>query len=415
MASSHPSAGVARSTSETGARVLVVASHPIQYLAPFFRLLAQQDGYEIVIAYCSLNGVESGFDPEFGIDVAWDRPLLEGYRWIKVRNVSPRPRLGAFFGLLNPGLWNVIRSGGFSAVLISGYAYASFWIAMTAAKVHGVPIILSTDANSLRSRTPRTRLHTRLKKAIVQRIYRGVDVVIVTSAAGRDFIQSLGVDGNRIVAATWAVDNKWFREVAQGVDRETVRGELGIPEEAFVVLLCSKLTAWKRPHDALRAFARMQADRAGRDSYLVVAGEGPLRASLESESRSLGIADRVLFRGFVNQRSLPALYAASDVLVLPSAHEPWGLVVNEAMACGTPVVVSDQVGARVDLVSPGHTGEIYPVGDIEALARVLQSLRTSPARVEAMGIAARARIDSWSFESCLGGYLEAFRTAGAIR
>jgi glycosyltransferase involved in cell wall biosynthesis/GT2 family glycosyltransferase len=414
-ASSLLSAGGPQTTSETRVRVLIVASHPIQYLAPFFRLLAQQDGYEIVIAYCSLNGVESGFDPEFGIDVAWDRPLLEGYRWVQVGNLSPRPRLGEFFGLVNPGLWNLIRSGGFSAVLVSGYAYASFWIAMTAAKMHGVPIILGTDANSLRSRTSKTTLETRLKKTIIQRIYRGVDVVMVTSTAGRDFIQSLGVDGNRIVAATYAVDNEWFGEVAQGIDCSTVRRELGIPEEAFVVLVCSKLTAWKRPQDVLRAFARIQAHRAGRDSYLVVAGEGPLRECLEAESRSLGIGDRILFRGFVNQRSLPALYAASDVLVLPSAHEPWGLVVNEAMACGTPVVVSDRVGARVDLVSSGRTGEIYPVGDIEALAGVLQSLRTSPARVEAMGSAARARIDSWSFESCLGGYLEAFRTAGSIR
>jgi glycosyltransferase involved in cell wall biosynthesis len=391
-----------------------VASHPIQYLAPFFRLLAQQDDYEIVVAYCSLNGAESGFDPEFGIEVAWDRPLLEGYRWVQVRNLSPRPGLGRFFGLLNPGLWGLIRSGGFSAVLVYGYASASFWIAMTAAKMDGVPIVLATDANSLRSRTSKTRLETRVKKTIVQQIYRRADVVMVTSNAGRDFIHSLGVDRERILAANYVVDNEWFAEVAQGIDCSTVRGELGIPEDAFVVLVCSKLTAWKRPQDVVRALGRIQADWVGRDTYLVVAGEGPLRESLELESRSLGIGDHVLFRGFVNQQSLPALYVAADVLVLPSAYEPWGLVVNEAMACGTPVVVSDQVGAGVDLVSPGRTGEVYPVGDAEALAGVLQSLRASPERVEAMGSAARALIDSWSFGSCLGGYLDAFRTAASV-
>jgi glycosyltransferase involved in cell wall biosynthesis len=110
----------------------------------------------------------------------------------------------------------------------------------------------------------------------------------------------------------------------------------------------------------------------------------------------MGICDRVRFLGFVNQSGLPETYTASDILVLPSSYEPFGLVVNEAMLCGCPVVVSDRVGARFDLVRPGETGYIFPCGDVAALAAALSDALRDRSELHRMGEAARKRMETWS-------------------
>ena len=121
-------------------RMLVIASHPVQYESPILRLLEQDPRVESEVAYCSLQGAEAGIDPDFGVEVKWDIPLLDGYKWTLIRNRSWAPRIGSFFGLLNAGIWRKIRRGNFDAVvLLTGYVYATFWIALIAAKLSGVP------------------------------------------------------------------------------------------------------------------------------------------------------------------------------------------------------------------------------------------------------------------------------------
>jgi len=117
---------------------------------------------------------------------------------------------------------------------------------------------------------------------------------------------------------------------------------------AFLFGTDAKLQPWKRPLDLLRAFVKANLPGA----YLVFAGEGPLRAQLEAEAASLGVASRVRLLGFVNQSQLPAVYTASDLLVLPTEYEPFGVVVNEAMCCGCVPVASDGCGSACDLVAP---------------------------------------------------------------
>ena len=116
-------------------RTLFVITHPVQYFAPTLRLLATRPEIDLVVAYCSLTGSESNVDPDFGVKVAWDIPVLEGYSWLCVPNISPQPGLGRFFGLVNPGLWKTIRNGQFDVVMnLTSYMYASFWITLAAAK-----------------------------------------------------------------------------------------------------------------------------------------------------------------------------------------------------------------------------------------------------------------------------------------
>src|SRR6266852_9013044 len=111
-------------------RVVFVCSHPVQYMAQVFREMAQHPKLDIMVAYCGLQGADRGMDPEFGIELAWDVPLLEGYPWVQIPNRSLRPGLGRFWGLFNPGLWKLIREEHFDAIVCHvGYVFSSFWIA----------------------------------------------------------------------------------------------------------------------------------------------------------------------------------------------------------------------------------------------------------------------------------------------
>jgi glycosyltransferase involved in cell wall biosynthesis len=144
--------------------------------------------------------------------------------------------------------------------------------------------------------------------------------------------------------------------------------------------------------DLLEAFARANVP----NSYLIFAGDGPERGNLESRTRELELSERVRFLGFLNQSQLPSAYCASDLLVLPSMFEPFGLVVNEAMLCGLPIAVSDRVGARFDLVRPDENGYVFPAGDVEALAAILRQILPDPEKRARMGVAARRRMETWS-------------------
>ena len=389
-------------------RVLVVSDRPVQYASPLLRRHARHPQLDTLVAYCSLQGAVSAVDPGYGIEVKWDVPLLDGYNWISLcgeRGAGPRP------GMLSKALWRLVRDGNFDAMYVGGYYFREAWTAMLAAKCNGIPIILSTDVHALKSRRAGSRFTQTIKKAIVSRIFRMAGAVTTGSSGATAYIRSLGVSDERILLSGNVVDNDWWTERAAAVDRAAVRGGWNVPAEACVVLYCAQMQPWKRPGDLLEAFARAQVS----GSYLIFAGEGPLRGELEQRARELGIAERVRFLGFVNQTGLPAVYSSADVFVLPSEYEPFGLVVNEAMLCGCPAVVSDAVGAKFDLVRNGETGYVFPSGDAQALASILRTLLDDRPQIERMGTAARERMKTWTPEMNVGAFVRAVQIATTNR
>jgi len=373
-------------------RVLAVASHPVQYMAPNFRRMAKHPRLDLQVAYCSLRGAEAAVDPDFGREVKWDVPLLDGYEWTHVPNKGPERE--SFWGLNNPGLKELIREGKFDAVLcFVGYVRASFWIAMRAAKKARAAFLFGTDASSLEPRDGRAW------KGIVKRLawphlFARADQVIVPSSPGVELMRSLGIAEERITLTPYCVDNDWWMAQAAGVDRAAERAKSGLHDGETAILFCAKLQPWKRPMDLLRAYAQAQLE----NSRLIFAGDGPLRGELEAEAARLGISDVVSFLGFINQSHLPALYKLVDLMILPSTYEPFAVVVNEAMCCGCPVMVSDRVGAAKDLVVPVAPEFVFPAGNVEALAEQLAAALRNPARLRELRSAVGAHIRTWSPE-----------------
>ena len=389
-------------------RVLAIASHPVQYMAPILRRMAKHPRIELHVAYCSMRGAEGGVDPEFGTEVKWDVPLLDGYDWVRVPNKGSGEE--TFWGLNNPRLKEFIHDGNFDAVIcFVGYVRASFWIARRAAKKARAAFLFGTDATTLAPRDGKT-WKTWVKKIVWPRIFGLADQVIVPSSGTRDLMLSLGIAKERVTLTPYSVDNDWWIAETAKVDREAERSKLGLKPNEPAILFCAKLQSWKRPMDLLQAFAK-----AGlADAKLIFAGEGPLRADLEADAIRLGVAGQVRFLGFVNQSALPALYKLVDLMVLPSAYEPFAVVVNEAMCCGCPVLASNQVGAARDLVLPVSPDFVFPAGNVDALAEKLAGAFANRQRLAELKSKALAHIKTWSPERNIEATLEAIE-AGVKR
>jgi len=374
-------------------------------MSPLLKRMAGHPRLDVRTAYCRLRGAKPGVDPEFGANFQWDIPLLDGYEWIEIPNKGTDSE--GFFGLYNPGLWNLVREGNFDAVFCpTGYIRASFWITYFASKLSRSAFLFGTDATSLAPRDS-SRWKGPVKRAFWPLLYRLASQVVAPSSGTCDLMRSLGIPDEHVTRVPFVVDNDWWIMQSRLVDRDSVRASWGARPDTSVILFCAKLQPWKRPLDLLQAFS--QAKMA--NSLLVFAGEGPLREALQSEAARLGCDDNVRFLGFVNQSQLPACYSASDLLVLPSEYEPFGLVVNEAMLCGCMAAASDQVGAGRDLIAPVDRSFIYPCGDVAALASLLRRALSDPERLAKLRAAAFERMKTWSPREYIAATLEAIERA----
>lgn len=370
--------------------VAFLTSHPIQYQAPLFRALAARDDLELTVLFCSDHGARAYHDAGFATTVRWDVPLCEGYRHAFLPNLRHGGGSGSPLGLVNPGIVTALRSGRFRALVVHGWAHVTNWLAFATASAIGLPFFIRGESNGL---SERGGVKDLVRQALLRQLFRRAAGVLAIGTLNRRFYERHGVVPGRIGFTPYAVDNAFFREAADTLvpGRESLRHEYDIPADASVFLFCGKLTPVKRPMDVVEAFARLSERE---QAYLIFLGDGPLRTELEARGRALGLRN-VRFAGFRNQTELSRFYAMSDVLVLPSAFEPWGLVVNEAMNFGLTVVASDQVGSAVDLVRPGETGRIFPHGDIGALAAAMRECAGTGMRGRA-AVASRAILDRWS-------------------
>lgn len=382
-------------------RLAVVVTHPVQYQVPLYRRLASHPGIDLTVFYGSDFGARLRRDPGFGLSLRWDRPLLDGYRWRLLDNLSPLPSIdpARSLGLINPGIALQLARGRFDALLIPGTWSATYWIAALAARALGLPILFRGE---VAPPGPREGLRASLGDVARRRWFGKMAACLAIGEASAEFYRHYGVPEDRIFRAPYAVDNDFFRSEAMRWEgrREEAKRAVGVDPKRPVVLFVGKLIERKRPQDLLRALEALRTP-----ATILFVGEGPLRSSLETEARERGLS--AVFAGFRNQSELPACYAAADVFAFPSAFEPYGLVLNEAMCAGLPVVVSTGVMAARDLVRDGVNGRLHSPGDLAALGARLDELLADPETRKRMGAASSERISSWNYNACVDGILRA--------
>lgn len=394
----------------TSIRVAYLVSHPIQYQAPLLQKLAALPEIDLHVYYMDDRGARRRRDPEFGVPVQWDIPLLAGYTWRLLRNRSPWPEAENFLRFIHPEIIGVLRRERYDALIVHGYAHATEWLAFFAAWASRTPLLLRGESNLLGRRPSWVAIG---KRIILTNLLRRTQGVLAIGMLNRQFYRAYGVPEDRIFFTPYAVDNDRFLAEAERLRdlRRNLRTSLGWPEDLPVILYGGKLIPRKRPMDLLEAYCQILSDLP---ATLVLLGDGSERGPLARAIAERGL-HYAFITGFVNQVEIPRYYAASDVLVLPSSHEPWGLVLNEAMCFGLPVVASDAVGGGPDLVRPGENGFIYPVGDVDALTHALRMLLGDPALRARMGTRSREIVASYSFDIDLQGILEALYTVAAKR
>jgi glycosyltransferase involved in cell wall biosynthesis len=317
-----------------------------------------------------------------------------------------RGRRSLFFHW-NPGIARRLREGAFDVVVIPGWSMPSSLAAARACHRREVPYVIFSETHA---RSPRPRWVRALKQPLLRRVVGRASAWLATGSLSADYLVAHGAVRERIFRFANTPDVPALRAAVAAArpERDAVRADLGVPADAGVTLFVGRLIGAKDPAVLVRAQAALEQEPDA--PWLLLVGDGPLRRELEAlvEEHRL---ERVRFAGNRLPAELPALWAAADVFALPSRHEPWGVVVNEAMAAGLPVVLSDRVGAAADLLVDGRNGRLVEHGSAPALAAALRELHGDPALRRRMAGESEKIVADWGYEPSVEGFREAVRAA----
>ncbi len=356
-------------------KIAFLVERPTQFEAPFYRFAARDPEHEFRVLFTGRGVAEPVFDPELKVSVAWGIDLLGGYP----HEVCPSEGAGRW-------LAERLTSERCDLLIANGYTQPLYRLGARVAKRAGVATALRLDSVLWDASWSRNLAKRILFATYMKRTY---DLFLGVGSLTLDYLRAFGVPRERTGLFPYSVDVESFagRSRLSPEERAAFRERLGVPTGARVVLGLAKFNEREAPWDLLRAFARVQDP----DVWLVLAGDGPVRPALEDFARRLS---RVRFPGYIPYPDLPALYAAADLFVHPAREERWGVSVQEALACGLPVVASSRVGAGYDLIEADGNGFVYPAGDPERLAhRIGEALALDPERVRQRSAAILSRWD----------------------
>lgn len=387
-------------------RLAYFVSHPIQYQAPLLRKIAQDKDIDLKVFFSSNVSVRDYLDPGFGVTVKWDTPLLEGYKHEFLPVLKDTKRLGPLKPL-NYGIRRVLREQGFDAVWVHGYSTLTSLQAIVSAHAMRIPVLLRAESNlGDRVRSGKTLMAKRLFFGwLRKRVAAALTIGESNTAYWRYYMG----DGFPIFPCSYSVDNEFFqRECAKAAQsREEFRQSLGLDPARPVILYASKLQTRKRCIDLVDAYIKIaKSTPPERVPYLLIVGDGEERAALENRVQESALGN-IRFLGFRNQTELPRFYDLCNVFVLVSVNETWGLVVNEVMNAGRPVIVSDRVGCHENLVQNGVNGYVVKVYDTAGLADSLSTVLADGERWREMGAHSLEIVKRFSFDENVSGIRQA--------
>lgn len=371
-------------------RLAIISTHPIQYNAPLFKLLQERGNIDTRVFYTwGPSVLEKKFDPGFGKTIEWDIPLLDGYDHTFVENVSKDPGSHHFKGIDNPGLIDEIEAWKADAVLVYGWSFKSHLKLLRYFR-NKIPVYFRGDSTLL-SQTG--FLKSFFRKIFLTWLYKHVDIAFYVGTHNKSYYQHFGLTSDQLVFAPHAIDNARFQ---QGRPENSIlekrREDLGISTAGIIFLYAGKLDGNKNV--GLLAEAFTAANLPG--TYLLIAGNGEEELNLKNRFQK---NKQIRFLPFQNQQQMPGLYAMSNVFVLPSRSETWGLGINEAMAAGNAIIASSGCGCAVDLVKEGVNGYTFASDDVVSLTGKIRQLGSNPASVYKMGESSGEIIQSWNFEN----------------
>jgi len=373
-------------------KLAVITTHPIQYNAPLFKLLNQESlSFIIKVFYTQSRSQETVHDKGFGITFKWDIPLLDGYEYAFVNNVSANPGTGSFRGIITPDLIKKIEEWHADAVVVFGWSFSSHLRAIR--YFHGrIPVLFRGDSNLL-DEPSGFSIKKLLRRMFLRWVYRHINYALYTGKANQQYYLTHGVKKKQLLFAPHSVDNDRFSGDNEAYENKAAswRADLGIKQNNCVFLFAAKLIKKKDPEILIKAFITLKQ----KDAVLIMVGNGDFETELKERYKH---QSQIFFIPFQNQSMMPVVYRLGDIFVLPSQGpgETWGLAVNEAMACGRGVIVSDKCGCAADLVQPGKNGYVFRHGNIESL---LSCMRSGLNNYKQLGYNSYRLIQNWSYSA----------------
>jgi glycosyltransferase involved in cell wall biosynthesis len=372
-------------------RVAVVSPEPTPYRAPLFDRVSADPKIDLTVIYAARTVAGR----------TWE--VRPNHRSVFLRGVGiPGARLILHHDYpVTPGVWNELRAARPDCVVVSGWSTFASQAAIAWCRVRKVPFLLLVESHDA---GPRAGWRRTVKGAVVPRILRRAAGVLVTGTLARESMIAHGARPERIRVFANTIDvDEWSERVGRLADRRAeLRAGLGLGEEDVTVLSVARLSSEKGHDTLLRAVAAAGDPRL----VLVLAGSGPERDRLEALAGDVG--SRLVLAGDLPHERVIEVYCAADIFALLSDREPWGVVVNEAAACGLPLVLSDRVGAAPDLLRDGENGFLVPAGDVQAAAKALRRLTADRARA---GARSREIARGWGYGPSVASFVSSVREA----
>lgn len=360
-------------------KLVIVTEIIAPYRIPVFNALASKREIDLHVMFLSENDATLRQWRVYKDEIKFHYDVLPSWR----------QRFGGYNVLLNRGVFSALNTIRPDAVLCGGYNYLASWEAACWARVHRIPLLLWSESTAL-DRRRRYRVVEFMKR----RFLSLCRAFVVPGRSALQYLMDLGIPGERIFTAPNAVDIRLFAALAEQASRNElqVRARLSLPLRYF--LYVGRLVRAKGVFELVEAYAQL-ADEMRAKIGLVFVGDGADRSDL-IEGASRITAGTIQFPGFVQREGLPEFYALADALIFPTHSDTWGLVVNEALSCGLPVIATRVAGCVADLVQEGWNGFVVSPGDPSQLAAAMARLIDDSGLRFQMGSRSRERVEAYS-------------------
>ena len=374
-------------------RLVILTEIIAPYRIPVFNALARREEIDLHVIFLAES------DPKLRDWLVYKDEIRFSYQVLP----SWRRKFAGHNLLLNRGLKSGLQRAAPDAILCGGYNYVASWQAMSWARRRRVPFILWVESTERDIRS-RNRVIEFLKRRFIKRC----SAFVVPGKSSLRYVMSYGVLERDVFTAPNAVDTELFAQRAEAVRQEAEkrRQALQLPPRFF--LFVGRLVREKGVFDLLEAYGKLTLELRTLVS-LVLVGEGIAREEVTRRARQI-VPGQVRCAGFVQRDHLADYYALAEGFVFPTHSDTWGLVVNEAMACGLPVIASDAAGCVADLIEDSWNGWVVRRGDVIQLASAMEELGRDPDGRARMGNHSRERILSYSPEACAAGIAQAARS-----
>lgn len=366
-------------------RVVYIYEEPDPYRIPFFERVSRRDDIEQTVFYCGEAGKNRGGEIDLGDTESFSH-ILPGFR-IRLPFLTPLK--------VNPSIDIRLSNGGFDRVILGGFYHPTMLYSILWCRIHGVPYIINCESHFLNRRGWFKSL---LKKVFYPFIVKNASAYLATGKFSSEYLIYYGADFKNIFYFPNTPDIEFFSENSKlsGDEKKKFKEDLGVSGR-YVIIFVGRMVEEKGVDTLIEAF-RMVREKFS-DVSLVLIGEGPLKEKYQDYVSSRKIPD-VHFTGFVQNRELPRYYGMADIFVLPSRMEPWGVSVNEAMASGLPVILSDKVGSRGSLLKGGENGFMFKSEDYKELAKKIEKLLHNPEMMREMGKNSRSIVKKYDYSYC---------------